>query len=523
MMTKRTQWVVALGAAVTLGVTACNNDNLTAVNANPNSPVSAPASALFTNAVRVSVSRWLGAGYDLRGTEFVAQHLAEVQYPDEDAYKRLQGGFTAATFDGAYSAELEDFQKVVTAGKASSNPLVYGPALVMRTWGFGFLTDTWGDIPYFQALAGDSTGSTLSPTYDPQEAIYADFFKVLAQVSADLAPTPAAGITSLGAADPIYGGSRSKWQKFANSLRARHAMRIVNLDPTTAKTQFLAAVAAPGGLIASNADMPTFKWPGDGVYDNPWAANFKTRDDHRLSNRLTDNMVPAGGPVDPRIKVYGMPSEDDGTYKGLQNALTQSGAAAFLTKTSRPGAIFYPGVTAYGTFGSTGATLPQYLITYAEVEFLLAEAAERGWGVPGTAASHYNAGIQASMDQWGVTDAAAIATYVGSAGIAYTPGTAGLIQIAKQKWIALYGDGGQAWAEWRRTCQPANIVPGPTAITTIVPRRYQYSTTENAVNSAGQAAALTHQGADKFETRMYWDKTPSAAPTWPGASCGVKP
>jgi hypothetical protein len=295
----------------------------------------------------------------------------------------------------------------------------------------------------------------------------------------------------------------------------------VNVDPATAKTQFEAAVAAPGGLIKSNAQMPTFEWPGDGVYDNPWANNFKTRDDHRLSNRLTANMVPQG---DPRIAVYGMPAQSSGTYVGLENALTQDQASAFLTTTSRPGEIFYPGATTYGTFGGDGSSLPQYLMTYAEVEFLLAEAAERGWNVgSGTAASHYLAGINASMAQWGVTDAAAIAAYVAQPEIAYQGGTAGQIQIAKQKWIALFGDGGQAWAEWRRTCQPANIVPGPEAISTIVPRRYQYSTTETEVNEAGMAAALTNQGPDTFQTRMYWDKSPANAPTYPGASCGVKP
>jgi hypothetical protein len=517
MMTKRAQWAVALGAVVTLAVTACNNDNLTAFNANPNSPTSAPAPALFTNAVRTAVTRWLGTAYDLRGTEFVAQHLAEVQYPDEDAYKRLQGGFTAATFDGAYNAELEDLQKVVNAGKSANNPLIYGPALVMRTWGFAYVTDTWGDVPYFQALNGDSLGSTLSPVYDKQKDIYADFFKVLAQASADIAAAPTTGILGLGSADPIFAGSRAGWERFANSLRARQAMRIVNVDPTTARTQFEAALAAPGGLITSNAQMPTFKWPGDGVYDNPWATNFKGRDDHRLSNRLTANMLPQG---DPRIQVYGMPVEEGTGYVGLENALTQGQASAFLTTTSRPGAIFYPGATAYGTFGGGGAALPQYLITYAEVEFLLAEAAERGWTVPGTAASHYNAGIQASMDQWGVTDAAAIATY--KANVAYTPGAAGLKQIAIQKWIALYGDGGQAWAEVRRTCQPANVVPGPTAIVDIIPRRFQYSTTENAVNAEGQASAVTNQGPDTFLTRMYWDKNPTAAPTYQ-AGCSVKP
>jgi hypothetical protein len=519
-MTNRSQWAVALAAVVALGVTACNNDKLTSFNENPNAATSAPAPALFTNATRVAVSRWLGSAYDLRGTEWVAQHLAEVQYPDEDAYKRLQGGFTAGTFDAAYAGEQQDFQKVVNAGSAAKNPLVYAPALIMRSWGYGYLTDTWGDIPYFQALTGDSTGGTLQPAYDKQQAIYDDLFKVLAQATTSL-NSPSGALIGLGSADPIYGGDPVSWQRFSNSLRARQAMRLVNVAPATAKTQFEAAVAAPGGLISSNDQMPTFKWPGDGVYDNPWANNFKTRDDHRLSNRLTANMVPLD---DPRLAVYGMPAQAGGGYVGLENALTQDQASGFLNTTSRPGAIFYPGATTYGNFGGSGASLPQYLITYAEVEFLLAEAAERGWNVGGgSAASHYLAGINASMDQWGVPNDAARAAYLAQPEVAYQGGVAGQIQIAKQKWIALFGDGGQAWAEWRRTCQPSNIVPGPTAIINIVPRRYQYSTTETQVNAAGIEAAVADQGPDKFETRMYWDKSPANAPTYPGASCGVKP
>src|SRR4051812_46701410 len=104
---------IAALAALLLAGTACNNDALTNVNENPNAATSAPAPALFTNATRNAVARWFGVAYDLRGTEFVAQHMAEVQYPDEDAYKRLQGGFTTATFDSAYVVELQDFQKVV--------------------------------------------------------------------------------------------------------------------------------------------------------------------------------------------------------------------------------------------------------------------------------------------------------------------------------------------------------------------------------------------------------------------------
>jgi hypothetical protein len=518
-MTQRKLRALSLAVASTLIVAACNNDALTSINDNPNSAVTAPASALFTNAVRVGVSRWLGTAYDLRATELVAQHLAEVQYPQSDSYARLAGGFTTATFDGAYSAELEDLQKVYLSGKAINDPYIYAPAAVMRTWGFGYVTDTWGDVPYFQALGGDSTGGALQPVYDAQKDIYADFFKVLDQATKDMASAPTTPMPKLGAADPLYGGSMLKYQRFSNSLRARFAMRLANVDPTTARTQFVAAMNAPGGLFASNADNAAFAWPGDGVYDNPWANNFKTRDDHRVSTRLIDVMLPYN---DPRLPVYAQPVEaKTPPYVGLENALTQDEASTLIDSTSRPSALLYPGVTSYGTIGGGGSSYPSYLMTYAEVSFLLAEAAERGW-IAGSAATFYNQGIQASMEQWGVTDAAAIATFLARPEIAYQGGAAGQIQIATQKWIALFTDGGQAWAEWRRTCQPANVHAGPEAVEDEVIRRFQYSATDNAVNKEGQAPALSRQGADVFLTRVYWDTKPTAAPTYPGASCGKK-
>jgi hypothetical protein len=160
-------------------------------------------------------------------------------------------------------------------------------------------------------------------------------------------------------------------------------------------------------------------------------------------------------------------------------------------------------------------------MTYAEVSFIQAEAAERGW-ITGNAAALYQQGIRASMQQWGVTNTAAIDAYVANSAIAYAGGTPGLTQIALQKWIALYTDGVQAWAEWRRTCVPATLKPGPDAIQNTVPRRYLYSVREQSVNSANVDAAVARQGADAFTTRMYWDKNPTVAPTYPGASCGTR-
>lgn len=507
-----------VGLTVALGMAACKTDELVKVNNNPNNPTVAPAPALFTNATRNAVTRWLGTGFDQRSLELTAQHLAEVQYPETDQYKRLAANFTTGFFDAAYSSELEDYQQVIKANVALKEPGLYGPALVMRTWGYGFLTDSWGDIPYSGALTGDDVeGGSLSPKYDMQKDIYTDMFKVLAQASADMAGAPSTAL-KFGAADPIFAGNLTKWERFSNSLHARQAMRLSNVDPTTAKAEFIAAMNSPGGLVASNSDNATLAWPGDGVYDNPWAANFKTRDDHRMSNTIMNIMIPTG---DPRLPVYAQPTQKDPTkYAGMPNALTHNNAQAYFNTSSRPGAIFYPGATAYGTFGGTGQSFTSFLMTYAEVSFLKAEAAESGW-IAGSAATFYEDGIRASMAQWGVTNSTAIDAYLAQPEIAYAGGTAGLTQIATQKWLALYTDGGQAWAEWRRTCVPNTIKPGPEAVIGTVPRRLQYSITENAVNADAVAEATGRQGADLFTSRMYWDKNPTAAPTYT-AGCGQR-
>ena len=170
-----------------------------------------------------------------------------------------------------------------------------------------------------------------------------------------------------------------------------------------------------------------------------------------------------------------------------------------------------------------GLSTPSYLMTWAEVLFIKAEAAERGLG--GLAAAQAPAldrqAITASLEQWGITAPAAVGAFLAQPDVAYKGGTDGLKQIALQKWVALYGNGPQAWAEWRRTCQPATIRPGPAAIVSYVPRRFYYSTGEASVNADRLAEAIARQGPDDFKTRVYWDKNPTAAPTYvDAATCG---
>ena len=224
---------MAAGILLAAGAVACNNDKITSLNDNPNNPVTAPAGPVFTQAVRTSAAPFVGNGFSLRQTEFVAQHWAEVQYPDEDRYARLGPADVQGTYNAAYITEIEDLKKVIVAGVAASNPAVYGPASILQTWNFEYLTDTWGDIPYSLALAGDSTAPNFKPAYDAQKDVYTGMLATLTKATADMAAGPNG--TGLATADPIYSGSIAGWERFSNSLRARLAMRMVNKDPASCR------------------------------------------------------------------------------------------------------------------------------------------------------------------------------------------------------------------------------------------------------------------------------------------------
>jgi len=495
-ITKASVAALALVTAV-----ACKTD-LTALNQNPNSPTTAPAGPLFTSATRSSVQTLWGSFNTLSMTSLFAQHIAQIQYIDEDR-GHIRTTTADALFNGLYVGPLEDYQQIIAANPTL--PSTSGPATVMQQWVFQNLTDLWGDVPYSEALQGDASTPNFKPTYDSQQAIYNGMLSKLKAASTAMAGGNTAADPGLGAADPIYKGDVTKWIKLSNSLRARMAMRLSQAD--AAKAQSELATAFAGGMMASNADNAAFVWPGDGIYDNPWAANFSTRDDHRMAKTLIDQLVSTN---DPRLPIFAQPTKADPTvYAGMQNGLDNTFTATYFNTTSRPGTIFYPGATTYGTFGtSAGKATPSYIMTYAEVAFIQAEAAMRGWGglTPAQAAGFYNAGITASMQQWGVS-APAIATYLAQPGVAFNAGT-GLQQIGTQKWIALFTQGTEAWSEFRRTGFPTTIVAGPKMYsdTPGLAMRLVYPPAEATANAAGITAATTRQGADLTTTKVWWDK-----------------
>ena len=150
-------------------------------------------------------------------------------------------------------------------------------------------------------------------------------------------------------------------------------------------------------------------------------------------------------------------------------------------------------------------TLPGVLMSYAQVEFMIAEAIARGYsGFTGTAASHYDAAITASILEWGGTAAEATA-YLAQPGVAYATAPGDYKQkIGYQKWIALYNQPTEAWKEWRRLDTPALTAPA-TAIS-VIPVRLLYPVVEQNINGANYSEAASAIGGDVVGTKLFWDK-----------------
>jgi hypothetical protein len=503
LMSKHTLPVVSLGLALAFAATACDNSKLTDVNRNPNAPASVSPELLFPAGAVASVNV-IRNDLEITPSAFVhwPQYLAEYQYPEISFYQ-FRPTTADAWWNSFYSGPLEDYQQALRQTIKLDRPNQTAPILIMRAWTYSVMTGMWGDIPFSEANKGDE-GGTITPVYDTQKVIYDSLLKNLADASTMM--DPSSPYTFEGH-DPVYDGDLDKWAKFAVSLRARLGMNLSKVDPARAQQEVAAAFAAGG--MESNADNAEIVWPGDNVNDNPWYENQKegigTRDDARFSVTFIDTLNHLN---DPRLQVFARPVQTAscgpavgctpvaaGGYRGMPNGLLAGDAGYWGTRSSRLGPQIF------------AADQPSYIMTYAEYQFILAEAAERGW-LAGSAATFYENGVRASMAQWGVTDGAAIDAYLAQPRVAYAGGAAGLAQIGVQKWIALFTQGFEAWSEWRRTGYP-NLTPAENAKTSDgqIPRRVIYPQTEQSFNNTNLQAAITSQGgSDALNKRVWIDK-----------------
>jgi hypothetical protein len=463
-------------------ITSCKNE-LVDINKSPNATQNPQPDYLLTAAIKNTADTYWGTANNMDASLLFVQYWAKIQYTDPDRYIYTNTSFQELWSTG-YSKSIINLNKIMSLADAQANPNYKGVALVLRSWVFSLLTDQYGDIPYKQAT---NIEQNLTPAYDAQKDVYFALLDDLKAAQADLDPKGKAI-----AGDVIYGGANNitEWKKFVNSLRLRIALRIADREPDKAK-QVLADVQAEGsGYIDSNAGTAQLAYL-DSPNQNPISNLFDTRNDYRISKTIVDKLFQLN---DPRLPIFASPTEDatPQTYVGIPNGLLVGDASNLgFTKTSKPGAYFL------------APHAPAVIISYAEVLFDRAEAVARGF-IAGDATDLYNQAITASLNQYGITGSTEVNNYLSQAAVKYDPSNYKK-SIGNQKWIALFGQGLEEFAEWRRLDYPQLTPAIAGTLNGKMPVRFLYPGTEQSLNGISYKAAIAHQGPDILTTKLWFD------------------
>lgn len=397
----------------------------------------------------------------------------------------------------------QTFQLMSVLPQTDEYANMYQACRIMKAYMFQRLTDVHGDIPYFDAGKGYN-GNIFAPKYDTQKAIYEDLIKELDQASDALD----ASKPFVGRGDLFYNSDITKWKKFANTLLLRVAMRLSNVDPALSKQYVEKAVAK--GVFTSNDDNVVLQHElnPQGVKTNPITSTWVIKElnggdcNIKYSKTFIDQLKNNN---DPRLRIYakleGSGDNNPANQEGLDN-----GALEFPNGGNKK-LISDPNTS---TVLRTDA--PSIIMTYAEAQFLLAEAAQKGLNVNGTAKTFYENGVKAAMQMLTVygnrVPAVTDAEYTDYITAHPFDASKALEQIGTQKWISLLFNGYEAYAEYRRTGFPVLIpVIHPNGETNgTIPRRLIYDQSELITNPSNYQEAVQRQGPDLMITRIWWDK-----------------
>lgn len=461
------------------------------VNNNPNDPVIVRSDLLLNNIMYTAfaedgdVPNSTGlystfVGGDMGGCW--GQHLSKVQYNDEERYiPRV--GVVQDFWETYYEDVCNDAKKAHDLAVTEDNKAMQGAALVLQAYGFSVLTDCYGNIPFSEAL----NSTIFTPKYDAQEDVYVGILAMLDEAN-DLFNDGTGSIPE--ASDKMYGGDITMWQKFANSLKVRALMRVSFKSSTKIDVSAqLNDIVNNRAIFTSNDDEAKFAMGAAQPAANPFYETivFGNRAEWKVNSVLVDMLTNLN---DPRLPVYAQKASDS-TYRGKPSGYRNLPSTTYG----------YKNISAIGKKFLLPEA-PGYFMSYAELCFMLAEAKQRGLLSGGNSAEqYYNDGVTASLEGNGVSSVA-IATYLAQPNVILTLGTE-LEQISEQKWISLFGQGVETWTEWRRTKIPT-LIPAVDGAINEIPSRYQYPTTEQALNATNYNAAVGSQGADLLTTKVWW-------------------
>jgi hypothetical protein len=473
--------ILFLFLAASMMVIACNKD-FGDLNVDTKKPTDVPPGTLFSYAQKEMVDLMTNSNVNRNIFRLISQQWTETTYIDESNYDLATRNIPQNFWNIMYVNVLNNLktsQKLIptqdpvyTTDIQKKNQDIC--AEILLVYGYSTLVNTFGNIPYSEALNIDN----VHPKYDDAETITNDLIDRLDRAIGGINVTESGFVGN----DLFFKGDMAKWKSFANSLKMRIAMVIADVNSAKAKTAVESAVAGIITNVADNAYMEYLSAPPN--TNQIWVDLIQSgRLDYVAANTLVDYMDSL---ADPRIP-YFFSKDADGTYSGG----------------------IYGANNNYATYSKPSSRMitPNFeatLFDASEGHFLLAEAVERGFAVGGTAEEHYAEGIRASMEYWKVPTAEQNA-FLAQPSIAYATAAGDWRQkIGTQKWIALYNRGFEAWTEIRRFDYP--ILGLPPEANSGYPVRYTYPVQEQNLNTLNNAAAGTAIGGDAVETKLFWDK-----------------
>ncbi len=432
----------------------------------------------------------------------------------------LVDGWNSFAYNLPYTGVFAPFMAVKRRAELDPDAAHFqAVGLVHKVASMHRVTDIFGPIVYTQAGAGGATA-----TYDSQQQVYETMFAELEEAATILTEYVAANpaTTPFAQFDRIYQGDYTRWIKYANSLRLRLAIRISNVAPDKARSEAEAAVNHAWGVFTTNDELAKVSDPG---LQHPLFTIANGWGDTRMSAEMESILK---GYKDPRLEIYFSPATKaglEGDYKGVRGGININSKDDYVGFSSiSPGYV--------------GQYSPILLMTTAEVYFLRAEGALRGWEMGGSAQELYEQGIKASFDQLSaggydeyIADAtskavpyidpvnaennvAAGSPWLSTITIQWDEAATTeekLERIITQKWIAMFPEGQEAWSEFRRTGYPKQFPvvvnnSGGTISTEGFIKRLAYPASEAANNAAAYQEALQLLGGpDTGGTPLWWD------------------
>lgn len=464
-------------ASLALTAVSCDKD-FEEINTSPNdSPLTDPNLLLSSTIIQtqnILYNAQIGGDMGLCW----AQQWSKVQYNSEERYtprRANMNSFWSVLYANVIAEATNSYE---LAGNENSN--LQGAALVMKANALQILTDVYGPVPVSQI----GVSGNLKPKFDSQEVVYDTILSLLDRANAKL--SSGTGVIT-PSADLLYAGNVSKWKKLANSLKLKALMRISSKRDVSVQVQ---ALVNAGSLMSSNADSAQLEYFASQPDANPIYETivYGTRKEYKVSSVLLAKLNSLN---DPRLAVFASKNVAGlyvGNIPGVENPSNYAGF-------SSPGTKYL------------AATLPGVMLSYSQVQLLLAEAANRSIISGGTpsAITYLEKGIQANMDFNGVTFGDASA-YISQVSVNFTDATIGKEIIGTQMWLSLYGQGIETWTEWRRTSVPA-LVPVQFADATVgvIPRRFYFSTDSQNYNNANYVlASATLDNGDTMVSKVWW-------------------